>query len=905
MTAGRPDPDALLARVQREEAQARRGKLKIFFGACAGVGKTCAMLSAAREEGARGADVLLGLVETHGRSETAALADGLARLAPRAVEHKGATLREFDLDAALARRPKLLLVDELAHTNAPGSRHPKRWQDVEELLAAGINVYTTLNVQHLESLNDVVGQITGIRVWETLPDKVFDQADEVELVDLPPDDLLERLHRGKVYLPEQVLRAADNFFRKGNLIALRELALRRTADRVDAQMRDYRNEKGIRAAWPVVERVLVAVGPDEENEHLVRAACRMAANLGAEWTALYVETPPQLRLPEGERDRILRALRLAEALGGRSVVVGGGDVAQEVLGFAHAQNFTRVVIGRPTRRGIRRLYGLSTAERIVAGAHDLDIELVGAEAKPATLAVGVLARSREALGIERPRKRRWPHYLAGVAVPALATLIGSAMFGHFELTNIVMVYLLGVAVAAIYFGRGPSTLASVLSVAAFDFFFVEPYWTFAVSDTQYLVTFTVMLIVSLIISTLAARVRLQARIAGYREQRTSALYDMSRELAATGKLEDMVRIAVSHVAVVFASQAVILLPDAGGRVRHPRGASMAGSLHGADLGIAQWVFDHREPAGLGTDTLAGSDMNFVPLAVGARAIGVLALLPANPRRVFVPEQRRLLETFAGQIAVAIERALLAEEARTAQLAAETEATRNALLAAISHELRTPLAAIVGASSSLAAPPAGMPESARRELAQTVAEEGRRMSEVVTKVLDLARLQAGGTRIHPDWHEVEEVVGSALARLAGPLAGHHVATRLPQRSTLACFDAVLIEQVLVNLIENAAKYTPPRSHVTVAVEQRPDELAVSVADDGPGLPPGQERTIFDKFHRGAPESTPGGAGLGLAICKAVMEAHGGRIWAENSPGGGAVFRFTLPQAGEPPAVEVEQ
>ncbi|HUY58668.1 MAG TPA: histidine kinase, partial [Solirubrobacteraceae bacterium] len=337
MTAGRPDPDALLARVQREEAQARRGKLKIFFGACAGVGKTCAMLSAAREEGARGADVLLGLVETHGRSETAALADGLARLAPRAVEHKGATLREFDLDAALARRPKLLLVDELAHTNAPGSRHPKRWQDVEELLAAGINVYTTLNVQHLESLNDVVGQITGIRVWETLPDKVFDQADEVELVDLPPDDLLERLHRGKVYLPEQVLRAADNFFRKGNLIALRELALRRTADRVDAQMRDYRNEKGIRAAWPVVERVLVAVGPDEENEHLVRAACRMAANLGAEWTALYVETPPQLRLPEGERDRILRALRLAEALGGRSVVVGGGDVAQEVLGFAHAQ----------------------------------------------------------------------------------------------------------------------------------------------------------------------------------------------------------------------------------------------------------------------------------------------------------------------------------------------------------------------------------------------------------------------------------------------------------------------------------------------------------------------------------------------------------------------------------------
>jgi two-component system sensor histidine kinase KdpD len=904
MSAVRPDADALLARVQRDEAKAKRGKLKIFFGACAGVGKTFQMLSAAREEKTGGTEVVIGVVETHGRADTAALAEGLERLPLREIEHKGALLREFDLDAALARRPGIIIVDELAHSNAPGSRHPKRWQDVEELLAAGIEVFTTLNVQHVESLNDVVGQITGVRVWETLPDKVFDEADEVELVDLPPDDLLERLKEGKVYLPEQALRAADHFFRKGNLIALRELALRRTAERVDAQMRDYREAKGIRAAWPVAERLLVAVGPGEEGEHLVRATRRMAARLDAEWTALYVETPQLLRLPEAERDRILRALRLAEELGGKSVVVGGGDAAQEVLGFAHAQNVTRIVIGRPTPRGGWRRLAASPADRIVAGASDLDVMMIGVEAKPATLAAGVIVRSREALGVARPKKARWRQYLAGAAMPAAVTLIGSLMHGRFELSNIVMVYLLGLVVVAIFLGRGPSILASLLSVIAFDFFFVPPRFSFAVSDTQYVVTFAVMLVVGITISTLAGRVRLQARIAGYREQRASALYAMSRELAATEKLDDIVSIAVRHVAEVFASQVVVLLPDTAGRIRHPRAAATAGSLHGADLAIAQWVYDHAQPAGLGTDTLAGSDTLFVPLAPHAKAVGVLALLPANPRRVFVPEQRRLLETFAGQIAVAIQRARLADEARAAQLAAETESLRNALLAAISHELRTPLAAIVGASSSLAEPPAGMTEAARRELARTVAEEARRMSEVVAKVLDLARLQSGATRVHAGWHPVEEVVGSALARTAQRLARHRVTTRLPSGAALGRFDAVLIEQVLVNLLENAAQYTPAGSHVEVAVVPRHGELEFSVCDDGPGLPRGQEKKIFDKFHRGAPESAPGGAGLGLAICKAIVEAHGGEIEAENIPAGGAMFRFTLPQGEEPPEVEAE-
>ncbi|MBI3373867.1 MAG: sensor histidine kinase KdpD [Betaproteobacteria bacterium] len=905
MSASRPDPDALLARVKREESRAGRGRLRVFFGACAGVGKTYAMLTAARAEKARGTNVVIGMVVTHGRSETAMLAEGIERLPLREFERQGAMLSEFDLDAALARKPALMLVDELAHTNAPGSRHPKRWQDVEELIAAGIDVYTSLNVQHLESVNDVVGQITGVRVWETLPDKVFEQADEVELVDLPPDDLLERLGRGKVYIPEQATRAADNFFRKGNLIALRELALRRTAERVDAQMRDYRDEKGIRAAWPVTERLLVAIGPGEDGEHLVRTTRRMASSMGAEWTALYVETPALLRLPEAERDRVLRTLRLAEELGAKSVVVGGGDVASEVLGFAHAQNVSRVIIGHSKHsRWRRRLLG-STPERIITGAGDLDVALVGTQGKHAILAAGMIVRSREALGVSSAGRRRWPAYLGAAATPAAISVLGAVMHGSFALPNIAMVFLLGVVVVAIRFGRGPSVLAVVLSVAAFDFFFVPPRFSFAVADTEYLVTFGVMLLVGLVISTLAGRVRLQARIAGYREQRTSALFEMSREMAATEKLEEIVRIAVRHVAEVFASQVVVLLPDANGHVQHPRGNGLAGSLRGADLAIAQWVYDHKQPAGLGTDTLAGSDTHFAPLATPAGPVGVLALLPANARRIFVPEQRRLLDTFAALVAMAIARARLADEARAAQLAAETESLRNALLAAISHELRTPLATIVGASSSLAEQSEAISATARRELAHSVAEEARRMSEVVTKVLDLARLQAGATRVNAGWHTVEEVVGGALSRLTARLTKHKVTTRLPKQAVLVRFDEVLVEQVLVNLVENAAKYTPPGSGIDVAVETRPDEIEFTVVDDGPGLRPGEEKKVFDKFHRGVPESSPGGAGLGLAICKAIVEAHGGRIWAENIPAGGVVFRFSIPQGDEePPVLEAE-
>jgi two-component system sensor histidine kinase KdpD len=906
MENDRPDPDQLLARVQREERAETRGKLRIFFGACAGVGKTYAMLLAAREQRDEGVDVVIGLVETHGRKETAALLDGLEVLGRKSIPYRGVELEELDLDAALARKPRLIVVDELAHTNAPGSRHAKRWQDIEELLDAGIDVYSAMNVQHLESLNDVVGKITGVRVWETVPDHVFDDAHEVELVDLPPDELIERLHEGKVYMPEAAAGALQNFFRKGNLIALRELALRRTAERVDRQMREYRADQGIEAAWPVAERIIVCVGPGGNAERTVRAGARVAARMKGDWTAVYVETPRLQRLPDAERDRVLRTLRLAEQLGGIAITLGGGNVADEILAYARASNATRIVVGRARREGLRAWLALSVADRIVAGAADLEVLVVGRDVQEtaASPAKALLARSREHLGVEPRRKQRWPGYAWAALAVVVATGVAALMDPFFEPANQVMIYLLAVTLVAMRLGRGPSVFAAVAAVVAFDFFFVAPRWSIAVSDTEYLVTFAVMLAVGVIISGLAANIRTRARIAGYREQRTAALYAMSRELGTADDLDEMLRIAVKHLAQVFEAQAVILLPDRDGRIRYPRGGGTNASLRAADLSVAQWVFDHKEPAGIGTDTLPGAQAHYLPLPGSVAQIGVLAVLPASPRRLFVPEQQKLLETFASQIALALERAQLGAAAKQSELSAESERLRNALLAAISHDLRTPLASIVGASSSLLERGERMEAPARAELARAIQEEAARMSGLIDNVLDMARLESGAASLNRQWHPLEEIVGATLKRLERVLAGHRIVTHIAEELPLVNVDGVLIGQLLANLLENAAKYTPAGTTVSISAEAGQDEIVASVADEGPGLPPGEEERVFEKFHRAAPEGAQSGVGLGLSICKAIVLAHGGTIGAENLPAGGAVFRFTLPVTGSPPEIAGE-
>jgi two-component system sensor histidine kinase KdpD len=901
MAAVRPDPDALLARVRREEAKAKRGKLTVFFGATAGVGKTYSMLEAAQARKRKGADVVVGYVEPHGRAETEALLEGLEKLPFLEISYRERTLRDFDLDAALARKPQILLVDELAHSNPvegePKPRHAKRWQDVEELLAAGIDVYTTVNVQHVESLNDIVAGITGVRMQETVPDAVFERADEVVLIDTPPDELIERLRAGRVYVPEQARHAVENFFRKGNLIALRELALRTTAERVDRAMEEYRAGQGIRATWAAGERVLVAIGPDEQGERLVRAGKRMAAALHAEWIVAYVETPDLLRLSEEKRNQRIALLRLAESLGAEAVTLSGRTAGEALAQYARERNVTRLVIGRPRRPLWRRLFQASTYGELLAATEGIDLHVVGGADEKAVLRNPFFARSRAYIDV-RPEKARWRGYAWGVAAVALCTGLGHWMNPTFELVNIAMIYLLAVALVAVRFGRGPAIATSILAVATFDFFLVPPQLTFAVSDVQYLLTFAIMLAVALIISNLTASVRLQAAVAGHRERRTALLYAMSRELAATRGQENLARAAVRHVSEVFDSQVVVLLPDAAGRLRHPVGTALPGSYRGSDLAVAQWVQDHGEPAGLGTDTLPSTEALYLPLKGTQAVLGVVGVLPANPRRVLLPEQFHLLETFAAQIALALERAQLAERAERASIDAETEGVRNALLASISHDLRTPLAVIAGASSSLIEKGDALSAQSRSDLAKSVYAQAQEMSQLVANVLEMTRLEAGGIAPNLEWHSLGEIVGAALLRLRERLARHAVTADIPRGLPLVRVDAGLIEQVFANLLENAAKYTPPGTPVHVSAVAYGGELIVSVEDEGPGLPPGDEEALFGKFQRGVPEGSVGGVGLGLAICRAILKLHRGRIWADRRPNGGAAFRFALSLEDQP-------
>jgi two-component system sensor histidine kinase KdpD len=894
MTDDRPDPDALLAHVQAEEAKQTRGKLKIFFGAAPGVGKTYAMLEAGRKEGKAGADVVVGYIEPHVRPDTQALILGLDLLPRRQVEYRGATLLEFDLEAALARRPQLLIVDELAHTNAPGMTHTKRWQDVEEILTAGINVYTTLNVQHLESLNDVVAQITGVTVRETIPDSVFEAADEVELVDLAPDDLLERLREGKVYIPHQAERAIENFFRKGNLIALRELALRRTAERVSAQVEDYRRTHAIRETWPVGERLLVCVGPSPMSSRLVRATRRIAASLKAPWLAVHVETPGDLRMTQTDRNRLAQNMRLAEQLGAETVTLGGSSLVEEVVAYARSRNVTKIIVGKSLQPRWKELLLGSFVYDLTRRCGDIDVYVISGDAEEST-----------APAERRPPPPRPGGYLWALGIVVLCTGVGWLMFNQrVALVNIVMVYLLGVVAVSLWLGQGPSILASFLSVAAFDFFFVPPLLTFAVEDTQYLLTFAVMLVTGLTISTLTARVRLQAEAARRREHRTAALYLLSRDLAAVESVAEIVQAVVRHASSAFDAQVAVLLPDGSKRLEvYP---VLAGGFAPAekDRGVAQWAYDHGQKAGQGTSTLPGADAHYLPLAVSGAAVGVLGVRTTGSDRHLEPDQEHLLEAFAGQAAVALERAKLSSESEQVRLQVERERLRNSLLSAVSHDLRTPLAAIAGASSTLLDGGSSLDPNSRQELLQSISDEVESLNQLVGNLLDMTRLEAGALTVHREWHSLEEIVGVVLNRLGPHLAGRPVTTRLPPDLPLVFVDATLLQQVLINLLENAHRYSPPGAAIDIAASVTGKALTVEVADHGPGLAPGDEERVFEKFYRTAQHHTRSGVGLGLSICRGIVELHGGRIWAENQ-NGGAVFRFSLPLEGRPPEVRVEE
>ncbi|MFO0547211.1 MAG: sensor histidine kinase KdpD [Polyangiaceae bacterium] len=882
----RPDPEALLRRLAAERERETRTRFKIYFGFAPGVGKTFSMLEAARRLVSRGTDVVVGAVETHGRTETAALVDGLEVLPRATLSYRGKQLEEFDLDAAIRRKPAVLLLDELAHTNVAGSRHQKRWQDVLELLDNGVEVHTTLNVQHVESLNDVVAQITHVEVRETVPDAVLDRADEIELVDISPEELLARLDRGKVYLPDQAARAAKHFFRRGNLLALRELALRRTAERVDADVRAYREEQGVEAAWPASERILVMVGPAPASARLVRATRRLAAGLRAPWIAAYVDATNLPPLSDANRARLAANLKLAEALGANLVRLTGSKVSEAILEYARKHHVTKIILGKPTHSRLRDFLRGSVLDEVVRGSGDIDVHVLS----------GLETSNGEPVqAAAPPAKPRDTRGYASAGLLVVATLLVALGIERLApIPDVEMLFLLAVMLSS-RFGRGPSILAAALSVAAYDFFFVPPRHTFIVADTRYFLTFAMMFGIGLLLSTLMLRVRQNEAEARLREADTRALYSLSRSLGGQRDARDIATTAARETALVFGGLVAIHSRDERGALARTAIHPPDSTLDPSEATVAAWAFEYGRAAGLGTETLPGATALHVPLRGASAPVAVLSLVP-EPRAPLSLEQRSLIDAFARHIALALERAVFAEQARQATILAKAEEMRSSLLSSVSHDLRTPLAGITGAATTLRDEPE-LASTTRAELLGSICTEAERLERLVANLLDMTRLDSGEVRLRREWLPIEEPIGSALVRLEKKLAGRRVTTRIGADVPLVSADATLLEQLFFNLLENAAEHTPDETELTIEASQTGDKTVIEVSDRGPGIPVGAEARIFERFFR--TDHSRRGVGLGLAICKAIATVHGGTLVAANRPGGGATFTLTLPSADSPP------
>lgn len=879
----RKNPGELLWQVNEQEREGRRGRLKVFLGASAGVGKTFSMLTEAHEQKKRGVDVVVGLVETHGRRETQNLVAGLEAIPKAASQYRGVELQEFDLDGALARHPTLILVDELAHSNIPGSRHEKRWQDVEELLNAGIDVYTAVNIQHLESLNDSIAAITGVQVKETVPDVMIERADEIVVVDIPPEELRQRLREGKVYVPDRIEHALEGFFRPSNLHALRELALRRAADRVDAQMRALRETSRDAPVWHARERIMVCIAPSSMASRVVRAAARMGASSHAEVLALYVDSDRQEGRSPEQQDFARQGLRLAESLGMPTTTLSGHDIAGEILTYARKHNVNLIVVGKPVRSRWREILFGSVVDELVRRSGEIDVHVV-------TEPIGIEKANN---GVERHPAPPVPRRLATTIAIVGITVLGAAALDRFGAAdaNLVMLLLLGIAVVASRYGRIEAILATFISVLSFNFLFVEPRYTFAVSDTQYLLTFCVMLGVALLISTLTLRLRATADASESRERRTAALYAFSRELSKSRSKADLAAAAKREIETVFHGEIAVLEGKETGLTVLAASDSRFEDL-GSERGAADWAFRNGAAAGKGTDTLAGVEALYLPLMGGQGPMGALGYRPAVSGWPLSPAQRNQLETFANGLAIALERAHLAKLSHEARVSAESEKLRNALLSSISHDLRTPLTSISGAASTLVAQGAG-------ELAETIYHESVRLNSQVQNLLDMTRLQSGEIRLGLEWQVLEELVGTALARSRELLAGYRVEVQIPGDLPLLALDGELIVRLFVNLFENVAQHCPSGSTLRISVQAQTEVVRVIVSDNGPGIPKGEETAIFERFAQGGERGK--GLGLGLAICRAIAKLHGARLWVRNGREGGAEFHLELPLPKEQPEV----
>jgi two-component system sensor histidine kinase KdpD len=891
----RPSPEALLEAARREER--RVGKLRIFVGAAPGVGKTYEMLQQAQARKKDGYDIIVGVVETHGRKETEALLTGLEIIPRRQIEYKGQMLSEMDVDAIIARRPQIVLVDELAHTNVEGSRHPKRYLDVEELMSYGIDVYTTVNIQHIESLNDVVAQITHVRVRETVPDAVFDRADAVELVDLTPDDLIERLKEGKVYVPKQAERALQHFFSPANLTALRELALRRTAERVDEQLLTEMQARAIQGPWAAGERIVVCVSEDPRCPGLVRYAKRLADRLHGPWTALYIEGRRAVQISEEERDRIVDTLRLAESLGGEAVTLPAGNrsIADDVIDYAHAHNVTQIIIGKSSRsRWFEMLHG-SVVHDLVRRSGSISVHVIAGDQLPGASIPKKTLRTAE----EKKAFELGPYLFATLAV---ALALGAAELVNYWIgvENVDLVFLTAIVGLAARFGLLPSLFASLLSALCYNFFFLPPIYTFTIEDPHNIAAFALFTVVAIIVSHVAARGRLQAVTARTRVQTVESLYSFSRKLAGAGTLDDVLWATAFQTAMMLRVRVVLLLQEHG-ILRIKSGYPPEDMLDDADVAAAKWSFENNRAAGRGSDTLPGAKWLFLPMRTGRGAIGVIGIDSDKPGPWLTPDQRRLLDALADQGALAIERVQLVEGMERAQRTAETERLRAALLTSISHDLKTPLASVLGSASALRELSNKLTDSEKVELLSTIIEESERLNRFIANLLDITRLESGAVTPTLAPHDLSEVIGSTLQRTTKILRNHSVQLDIATDLPMVSIDAVLFEQVLFNLLDNAAKYAAPDTTVSIRTWRDRDSLILQILDEGEGIPETDLEHIFDKFYRvQKTDQVRAGTGLGLAISRGFVQAMNGTIGAANrSDRRGAVFTITLPISSQQP------